>query len=221
MTTGSVLTKVTPLSIPRQVSAALRDAILSGRFKPGDRLVERHLSDEVGVSLASVRNALQQLEHEGLVVKKANTATHVTQLSRAKLKEMHQVRMLLEPQAMVLAGQNMTELSMEQLQVAVAEIDQAISANNFYSVARADLRFHQLIWETSRNETLARMLSQLCTPMFAFIMIMMSVNHEDLRARVNSHQTLVDVLGTGSPEQVESSARHHVMTSWHPFLDKL
>jgi DNA-binding GntR family transcriptional regulator len=156
-----------------------------------------------------------------LVVKKANTATHVTQLSRAKLKEMHQVRMLLEPEAMVLAGKNMTELGMRQLQLAVADIDQAISANDFYGVERADVRFHQLIWETSGNETLAKILSQLCTPMFAFIMIMMSVNQEDLRARVHSHQALVDVLGTGSPEQTESSARHHVMTSWHPFLDKL
>jgi DNA-binding GntR family transcriptional regulator len=221
MTSPSVIPKVTPLSIPAQVSAALRDAILSGRFKPGDRLVERRLAEEVGVSLASIRNALQQLEHEGLVVKKANTATHVTQLSRKKLEEMHQVRILLEPQAMVLASKNMTEPSMKKLQSAVADIEAAITINDFYGVSHSDLRFHQLIWETSGNETLAKILSQLCTQLFAFVMIMMSVNRENLKARVNSHQALLDVLGTGNAEQVQAAALRHVMTAWHPFLDKL
>ena len=64
-----------------QVADFLRDSILSGKLKPGDRVVERTLAKSLGVGQTTVREALQVLEHEGLIYKKANTASFVTQFS--------------------------------------------------------------------------------------------------------------------------------------------
>lgn len=174
----------------------------------------------MGVSLASVRNALQQLEHEGLVTKKPNTATHVTELSKDGLRDMMHVRLLLEPSAMVLASRRMTADSARHLQELVSEIDRYVSANDFFRASRADFLFHGAVWQLSGNDILARMLTQLCTPFFAFLMILMSVHHETLQKRISSHQQLLDILLRGDPAEVEATAKEHIRSSWHPFLDE-
>lgn len=216
-----MLWNMIPLTVADRVATVLREAILSGRIKPGERLVERRLAEEFGVSLASLRTALQQIEREGLVTKKANTATHVTKLSREKLREMLDVRMLLEPAAMLLASQNLTLETDRQLQNCADEIDRAVSVNDFYGVARADLHFHQSIWSICGNETMIKMLNQLCVPVFAFLMILMSLQHEQLKNRVTSHQDLLDLIRSKDSEKIRGAIRAHIMTSWHPFLDEL
>ncbi len=216
-----MLWNMIPLTVADRVATVLREAILSGRIKPGERLVERRLAEEFGVSLASLRTALQQIEREGLVTKKANTATHVTKLSREKLREMLDVRMLLEPAAMLLASQNLTLETDRQLQNCADEIDRAVSVNDFYGVARADLHFHQSIWSICGNETMIKMLNQLCVPVFAFLMILMSLQQEQLKNRVTSHQDLLDLIRSKDSEKIRGAIRAHIMTSWHPFLDEL
>lgn len=213
--------KVASLTVSDRVATVLREAILSGRIKPGERLVERRLAEEMGVSLASLRSALQQIEREGFVTKKANTATHVTKLSQQKLREMLDVRMLLEPSAMVLASQNLTPEADRQLQSCVAEIDHTVSVNDFYGLARADLYFHQSVWSICGNETMVKMLNQLCIPVFAFLMILMSVQQEQLRERVRSHQDLLDLIREKNADKIQGAIRAHIMTSWHPFLNEL
>ncbi|MSV28638.1 MAG: GntR family transcriptional regulator [Bryobacterales bacterium] len=214
----AALERVKPVSVADQVSSRLREAILLGHFKPGERLVERRLAEVMGVSLSSIRDALQQLDREGLVNRQANTATRVTELSSEKLHEMIKVRLLLEPAAMALACRRMTTPRVEELQSIVTEIDRLVSSNDFYQVSRADLRFHQTVWKIGGNATLERILSELCTPFFAFLMILMSVKHEDLGKRIISHQILLDLLKTGNEAVVEAAAREHILTSWHPFL---
>lgn len=214
----AALEKVKPVSVADQVLSRLREAILLGHFKPGERLVERRLAEVMGVSLSSIRHALQQLDREGLVNRQANTATRVTELSSEKLHEMIKVRLLLEPAAMAMACRRMTSARVEELQSIVTEIDRLVSCNDFYQVSRADLRFHQTIWKIGGNAILERILSELCTPFFAFLMILMSVKHEDLGKRIISHQTLLDLLKTGNEAVVEAAAREHILTSWHPFL---
>jgi DNA-binding GntR family transcriptional regulator len=212
-----LLKKAKPVSVAEQAASTLRDAILSGQFKPGDRLVERHVADAVGVSLASIRDALQQLHREGLVNRTANTATYVTDLSPARFKNMIDVRLLLEPTAMVLACRNITPININSLQLRAAEIKQLVTNNDFYHVSRADFAFHQEIWQISGNETLERMLTQLCTPIFAFLMIVMSAKRDSLGERIVPHQPLVDALKSRNEKEVDAYARAHILSSMRNF----
>src|SRR5580658_8715603 len=86
-------------SLRVQVADFLRDLILSGKLKPGQKVVERGLAKSLGVGQATVREALQILEHEGLIFKKANTASFVTQLSAERVAEIVEIRLDLEPKA--------------------------------------------------------------------------------------------------------------------------
>jgi DNA-binding GntR family transcriptional regulator len=207
------LIKAKAVSIATQVADTLRQAILSGQFKPGERLVERRLADSIAVSLASVRDALQQLDREGIVTRLPNTGTFVTELSSKRLADMIDVRLLLEPTAMIAASRNMTEDHAAELRHLADEIERVAINNEFYQLFVTDFAFHQRVWQISGNETLEKLLKQLCTPVFAFLMIINSVKRHELANRVISHQVVVDALRSGDESQIEACVRAHILTS--------
>jgi DNA-binding GntR family transcriptional regulator len=228
----SALDKVRPISIASQVCEQLREKVLTGQLLPGQRLVERQLGEAMGVSQVTVREALHLLEREGLVTKKANTATFVTDLSREKLQEIIEIRLQLEPLAMRLARRGLTPAATRQLQELVDRINGAVKIQNIYSASRADFEFHQIIWEIGRNQTLARMLTQLCTPYFAYVAILAGMRPQNLEEhlhsqkrlleyfrsdfedRYKSHQFLLDVLKDGKVREAERAIQEHVRESW-------
>lgn len=216
-----VVPKVKPVSVVSQVSGMLREAILSGQFQPAQRLVERDLARKADVSLATVRESLQQLAREGLVTRKANTGTYVIDLTPEQLREMLHVRLLLEPPAMVMASKRLTPEQAAELDEIATELDRLATVNDSYGVNRLDRRFHRRVWEIAGNRVLTETLTQLCTPFFAFLMIQLSHKHQDLKQRTQSHQPLARCLKNGTGAEVTMAVREHILTSWHPFLGEL
>jgi len=187
--------------------------ILSGNMKPGERVVERTLAKTMGVGQATVREALQVLEHEGLIFKKANTASFVTQLSAERVDEIAEIRLELEPKAFVLAHQKMTPAHLEELRRLVSKIEEGVAKNDYYQVSRNDLAFHQKVWSIAGNQTLERILSQLCTPLFAYLMVFLSTSSTLLKERVKSHQILLDAFTAADEGKVIQVARDHIHSS--------
>jgi DNA-binding GntR family transcriptional regulator len=205
-------------SLRVQVVDFLRDSILAGKLKPGDRIVERTLAKTLGVGQATVREALQTLEHDGLILKKANTASFVTQLSAEQVAQIVDIRLDLEPKAFALAHRRMTPAHLDELQSLVARIEEGVANNDYFQVERNDFTFHQKVWKIAGNQTLEKILTQLCTPLFAYLMVFLSTSNSPLRERVKSHQILVDALKGAEEEKVIQAARDHTSNSWYQFL---
>jgi DNA-binding GntR family transcriptional regulator len=197
-----------------QVADFLRDSILAGKLKPGDRVVERTLAKSLGVGQTTVREALQVLEHEGLIYKKANTASFVTQFSAERITEIVEIRNELEPKAFALAHRKKTAELIEDLQRLVNNIDEGAAKRDYYHVLRNDLRFHEMVWRAAGNQTLEQILSQLCTRLFAFLMVILSTSNSPLEERVRSHQLLVDALKGSDEEKVLQTTWDHSNNSW-------
>ena len=215
--TRDVLEKVNPVSIRSQVASQLRDAILAGRLKPGDRLTERDLADAMGVSQAAVREGLVALEYEGLISRTANTSTHVTLFTPEKSKEIVQIRLHLEPYAMVEASRRLTPQSIPELEIILSEMSRCVRAGDRHRALQGDFAFHRKIWELSGNVSLARTLNQLCTPLFAFFEILEHVNQIGMDdGYVRIHQVLVDVLKEGDPVKIKQATREHILNAWFP-----
>src|SRR5262245_56782544 len=115
-TSALTIGRVEAVTMRSQLVAHLREAILRGQIRPGQRLVERSLAETTGTSQATVREALQVLEHEGLVTKKTNAATFVTDLSAERLREVVSVRVQLEPYALELASRRLTGPDIAELE---------------------------------------------------------------------------------------------------------
>jgi len=137
-------------------------------------LRELTLAREMNVSQATVRDALQRLEHAGLVTRKANVGTTVTRLSLKDVQERVALRTMLEITAAKLAAARMNDADYVELDRRLAVLGHAIAADNYYEAAQADLEFHRYVWKCSGNEMLGRLLELVAVPLFAFVSILRS-----------------------------------------------
>ena len=177
MTASTLLPKPQRITLGEQTAGILRTSILRGELKPGQKLVERELAEAMGISQGSIREALRDLEYEGLVTKKTNTATYVTQLSKKQVTEIVEVRVELEPIAFLLAGRRLTTANVSELEALLLEIGAGVSSNDYHRLSSSDFRFHKQVWKLAGNATLDRTLTRLCTPLFAYLMIFLSVHN--------------------------------------------
>src|SRR5690348_222848 len=102
-------------SLPEAVAQKLRDAILAGQLKPGERLVEQKLAGSLGIGQPTLREALKELEFQGFVRKSPKKGTYVTQLTLEDFRKIQEVRMALEVVAIEKAAVNMTDQALAEL----------------------------------------------------------------------------------------------------------
>jgi DNA-binding GntR family transcriptional regulator len=196
-------------SLTVQVAATLRSAIFSGELAPGQPLRELHLARDLGVSQATVREALGQLERFGLVVRTPNIGTQVTRLSWQDVRERVELRQLLEERAMLQAAPRMDAAAFEALAVKLDALTDAIRRNAYFEEAQADLAFHRFIWEQSGNRTLYHTLDQLAVPLFAFVSILRGAHRQNLTEVVQSHEGIVQALRAGEAGVISEALRQH------------
>jgi DNA-binding GntR family transcriptional regulator len=193
--------RLLPLSLRGQIVNILQRAILSGAYQPGDRLIERQLAADLGVSPIPIREALQELESRGLVSRFPNRGCQVTRLTAADLEQIFKFRSYMEPMVVQWAGENMTEAGIHQLQRQLDLVHQAAGAGDLPEFFYQDLVFHRILWDLSGNRYAARALEMALGPFFAYGL--MSGNHPErinLVAEAARHQEMLDALRRGEPE---------------------
>jgi GntR family transcriptional regulator, trigonelline degradation regulator len=144
-----------------QVAEKLREAIVSGIFPPGMRLVERDLCDRLGVSRSSVREALRQLEVEGLVTTPPNKGPAVSVIDVATARSIYEVRSALESLAVRLFVRNATSLHMEGLARAVKQLARAYESGSLSKTLPAKNAFYQALLEGAGNPVISDLLRNL------------------------------------------------------------
>jgi DNA-binding GntR family transcriptional regulator len=201
------------------VFETLRDAIFSGRLKPGDPLRELRLAKDLSVSQATVRDALVKLERFGLVVRVPNKETIVTRHSSREIRERVAIRATLEEMAFVEAAGAMTEDDYVTLEGKLRRVSDSFKRKEYFDAAQFDLDFHRYIWRRSGNETLAEMLDYLTTPLFAFISILRSAGAAELKDVVAPHEDLLAALRSKKASRIRQAVREHIIGSYNGFLN--
>src|SRR5215813_7754461 len=201
------------------VFETLRDAIFSGRLKPGDPLREMHLAKELSVSQATVRDALVKLERFGLVVRVPNKETIVTRHSSQEVRERIAIRATLEEMAFLEAARRLNREDYVALEGKLRRISDSFKRKEYFDAAQFDLDFHRYIWRRSGNETLAEMLDYLTTPLFAFISILRSAGAGELKDVVAPHEDLLAALRSKKASRIRQAVREHIIGSYNGFLN--
>lgn len=122
----------------------LRQAILKGELKPGERLMEIALAERLGVSRTPIREAMRKLEQEGLVVMIPRRGAQVANITEKDLNDVLEVRIALENVAIEKACARMTEEEMRRLWLAAKEFEHTIAEGNLVKLAEADVAFHEV-----------------------------------------------------------------------------
>jgi DNA-binding GntR family transcriptional regulator len=136
------------------VLRAMREAIIDGRMAPGDPVNEVELAKQFGVSRAPIREAIRQLESEGLVVRVAYRGTAVSPLTAKNITELQGFRRLLETHAATAVLEKGSDQDLDALAGVVTEMERAASTGDMIGVNATDVRFHTLIIEAADNELL-------------------------------------------------------------------
>ncbi len=207
---GAVLAAVPRESTRDKVYRAVREAILGGRLKTGERLVETSLAQQLGVSRAVLREALQRLAHEGLVEQSGYKGTRVVMLTPAQLDEIVDVRLLLEVEAVRLAHPKLTAHDRAELRSLARQM---ANEADFTRFSRMDFSLHQRIWQLSGQGLIARLLTQVSAPLFAMSLLMRSAEQRtrtQADQRRGDHTPLVESLCAGTVEEAMEAMRFHL-----------
>jgi DNA-binding GntR family transcriptional regulator len=186
------------VSIADQIAEVLRNMIVSGDLNPGDRIVESRVAKRLGVGQPTVREALVALEHQGLVVRKANQGCIVTSLTRSEISQILKIRGELEVLAVELAAENATDEEINELLGITRDMKTAAEARDVREFFNHDFRFHDRLWRLSGNAFLPKMLSQLMLPLLAFLFIrnLRQNSHIDLAQSAEAHVEIANAILT-------------------------
>lgn len=189
-----------------KIGDVLRGWILDGELKPGERIVELTLSRRLNVSRAPLREALWQLARQGLVEIRAHHGAYVTQLSEQDIREIFEIRELLETHAArkIRAGAN--PAARTALKQALAELEDACRRRDIKLFSAADLRFHRTLWELAGNRHLQDILNDVSTRFFGYELIRDLPQSGKFRFDVmaEEHRKMVKLVLEGSDREIEA-----------------
>jgi DNA-binding GntR family transcriptional regulator len=210
-------------SLADDVVDRLRDAIFRGSFKPGESLREEQLAAMLDVSRGPVREALVQLEREGLVIVRRHRGATVAQLSRSDLDEVYSLRLVLERLAMQRAVQSATDQDFDAMEGVLEEFDAALSRGpSEKEVAELDIRFHDLIYRAARHQRLYDCWANLRSQIYIFLLSRNVANPDFREVTVKSHADLLDALRARDEARATVAIEEHLRGAYdrvvHGFL---
>ncbi len=216
LTTDSALPFLAPASMRRRATDVLRTAITSGRLRPGDRLKEVELAKQLGTSRGPVREALRQLEHEGLVVSAPYRATEVLGIAQEEIAEvLVPIRLTLETFAFRRALPLLTSDDFAGLAELVETMRTAAAGGDLDALAEADVQFHEIIIERSGQRHCLQIWRSIEPRVRAYFRRDAPI-HSRLEEIADEHEELVEVLQRGDEAQVLETLRGHVSNFLEP-----
>lgn len=148
----------------------LRQAILRGELKPGERLMEIQLANKLGVSRTPIREAIRKLELEGLVLMIPRKGAEVAEITEKSLRDVLEVRKALEELAVQLCCDKITEEEIKELKLVASGFEEAVRNGELTEIAEADVKFHDVIYLATENQKLVLLLSNLREQMYRYRM---------------------------------------------------
>jgi len=202
---------VRPPTLAEAAAAKLRDTILSGDLAPGSPLREVELSQTLDISRGTFREALRLLQEEGLVDIVPHRGASVTRLTPDKVQEISSLRAVLESYAVRLALQNQaySELELDQMRSLVKRLGELEREGSVLETIRTDMELHRLMCSKSGHQLLLQVLDRLRSLHMLFI-LNTKLYDSDMTSDEASHQSVLDAINSGDPEQGEAVVREHI-----------
>ncbi len=214
------LTPVRYRNMAEQIAGALRQAIASGKLRPGTRLLEVQIAREMGTSRAPLREALIQLEREGLVVRQPNRGTFVADLTEELVREVASLRGVLEGFAASLAVKRLTPADFERLETILREMSAAARRGEFPRMVEWDYQFHEYIMRASGH----RLLYETWVGMDRKIRIYLAATnlmYRDMKSVVDGHMPILQALRRRDPQRASRVMGEHMGEVLDLFLTKV
>lgn len=194
---------------PTVIARLLRDAIAAGRFAPGEQLLETALAQSLGVSRGPLREAMQRLTQEGLLISHRNRGLFVMELDESTVRDTYLARAAVERAAvehLIATGRNGEAVALRDLADQMLEYRSDPSGEE---VTALDIGFHEKLVELSGSAQLRRMHQTLLTQV-RMCLTNMRTTYDSIDDRVEEHRALADAIIEGDVDRAVSHMREHM-----------
>lgn len=209
---NSRMKKLTSLS--DQVYEELRSSIICSDLLPGEKLVELDIAAQMGTSQGPVREALQRLERDGLVERRARSASYVTSISMDEMYELFSVRSATEGFAIRRAAQQITPEQCTYLESLIHQMEEAGKRDDMITLSEYDMRFHQYIIEVAKSAGLLRVWITLSSQIQRFVVQSHPGHYDNLVHLGTRHQSILEALRQHDSEGAAKAVQEHIMLIW-------
>ncbi len=191
------------------VFKTLRKAILTGELKPGERLMEIHLADKLGVSRTPIREAMRKLELEGLVTMIPRRGAEVAQITEKSLKDVLEVRRALDALSVELACDRISDMEKEDLREACDAFERATKTKEVAVIAKADVALHDIIIKATGNIRLLQMANNLAEQMYRYRFEYIKEEKQHSRL-IEEHRLIYDSIVANDKEAAVKVIKSHI-----------
>ena len=187
----------------------LREAILKGELKPGERLMELQLAAKLGVSRTPIREAIRMLEQEGLAVTIPRKGAEVAKMTEKDMEDVLLIREALDELAAKIACEQISELQLEELVATMHEFEESTKTDNVKKIAEADVKFHDIIYQSTGTPKLVNMLNNLREQMYRYRVEYLK-DENNYPTLMKEHKDIVEGLVRKNKTQVTEPMHQHV-----------
>ena len=199
-------------SLSGRVFHKIREDILSGKYKRDETLKEKTIGDELGVSRTPVREALRQLELEGLVTIIPNKGASVVGISKDDIKDIYEIRARLEGLCAKRAAKNVSSAQIADLEENIYLVDFHSGKGNYAQVLELDNKFHEILYEASLSKMLKHELSAFHHYVERVRKITLSMPERVTKSN-EEHRMIVEALKNHNEEEAEKLATKHMLNT--------
>ena len=197
-------------SLRGQVFQEIREDILKGKFKENEELREATLGKKLGVSRTPVREALRQLELEGLVHIIPNKGAYVTGITEKDVHDIYMTRSMLEGLCARWAAEHISEEQIQEMEEVLLLTEYHLDRGNAEQLAELDGKFHEVLYDASQSRILRHILSDFHK--YVQVARKRSVKKEDrAKKSLEEHREILNALRTGDADRAEELAHIHIL----------
>lgn len=202
------------------VFRTLREAILKGELKPGERLMEIKLANKLGVSRTPIREAIRKLELEGLVIMIPRKGAEVADITEKSLQDVLEVRQSLEELSVRLACERITKDEIKKMRQAQKEFAEISQTGDITVIAEADVAFHDIIYQSTKNPKLVQLLNQFREQMYRYRVEYLKTEGV-LPQLIVEHENLMQAICSGKSDEAGKMICSHIQNQMEGVQSKI
>lgn len=207
-------------NVPASVKTQIEESILLGRLFPRERLIEDDLMEKFGAKRHTVRSALNALQSEGMVEKRKNVGAFVKAYSAKEVRDLYEVRELLERSALLGIEFPLESGLLEELERVQSKHDDAVSDGNVLAVIRANAQFHDLVFSLQPNAALAEAIKNYSNRTHVIRSASFS-SQASLQRSKSEHHEMIEALRNQDLSLMETLGKQHLLPSRDAYLQRI
>jgi DNA-binding GntR family transcriptional regulator len=205
-------------TLKSQVYDYLKEQIIMGGVKPGERLIEEKISEELQVSRSPIREAIRMLEKDGLLLVNQTGGVTVVQPSIEDFQHLYECRVEMEPLAAYYAAKRRSEEQLEVIQAYLLQMGKITQDNNLKNLHDANVNFHEAIVAASANPFLVSMLAQLRGVNSFYRKSILEENPLHIEEAIHEHQQIFQAIIDQDSQKAKSLMKAHIESDYNLFI---